>query len=102
MKKIFSMAIMFSVFFFNANASTTNSVNEVVGMEMKINPKKIQITEFETKQLTEIKRSVEKSANNGIKKSFADLISKYEQSGLLGKVFYMNKIIDLYSAMHKI
>ena len=94
-KVIFSMVLAMGMAFnFNANATTNanNSVEEVVGTEFKVNTKKIQITEFETKELKTIKEVVTNSNNQSAKEKFAMLLDKYEKSGLNGKIFYMNKI----------
>ena len=94
-KVIFSMVLAMGMAFnFNANATTNsnNSVEEVVGTEFKVNTKKIQINEFETKGLPTYKEVVKNSNNQSAKEKFAMLLDKYEKSGLNGKIFYMNKI----------
>ena len=94
MKKVIFSMVMVMAFNFNANAATNSniSVEEVVGTEFKVNTKKIQINEFETKELKTIKEVVTNSNNQSVKEKFAMLLDKYEKSGLNGKIFYMNKI----------
>ena len=94
MKKVIFSMVMVMAFNLNASAATNsnNSVEEIVGTEFKVNIKKIQITEFETKELKTIKGLVENSNNQSAKEKFAMLLDKYEKSGLNGKIFYMNKI----------
>lgn len=93
-KVIFSMVLAMGMAF-NLNANANNSVEEVVGTEFKVNVKKIQITEFETKELKTIKELVKNSNNQSAKEKFAMLLDKYEKSGLNGKIFYMNKIMSM-------
>ena len=102
MKKVIFSMVMVMAFNFNANATTNanNSVEEVVGTEFKVNTKKIQINEFETKELKTIKEVVTNSNNQSAKEKFAMLLDKYEKSGLNGKIFYMNKIKSM--PMHNI
>lgn len=94
-KVIFSMVLAMGMAFnFNANAATNtnNSVEEVVGTEFKVNAKKIQINEFETKELPTYKELVKNSNNQSVKEIFTILLDKYEKSGLKGKIFYMRQI----------
>jgi len=97
MKKVIFSMVMVMAFNFNANATTNsnNSVEEVVGTEFKVNTKKIQINEFETKELPTYKELVKNSNNQSVKENFAMLLDKYEKSGLNGKIFYMNKIVSM-------
>lgn len=97
MKKVIFSMVMVMAFNFNANATTNsnNSVEEVVGTEFKVNTKKIQINEFETKELKTIKELVKNSNNQSAKEKFAMLLDKYEKSGLNGKIFYMNEIMSM-------
>lgn len=97
MKKVIFSMVMVMAFNFNANATTnTNiSVEDVVGTEFKMNTKKMQINEFETKELPTYKELVKNSNNQSVKENFAMLLDNYEKSGLNGKIKYMNKIISM-------
>ena len=97
MKKVIFSMVMVMAFNLNANATTNinNSVEDVVGTEFKMNVKKMQINEFETKELKTYKELVKNSNNQSVKENFAMLLDKYEKSGLNGKIFYMNKIVSM-------
>lgn len=94
MKKVFFSMVMVMAFNFNANAATNSniSVEDVVGTEFKVNTKKIQINEFETKELPTYKELVKNSNNQSVKEIFTMLLDKYEKSGINGKLFYMRQI----------